>query len=237
MHDFGRLVYLDLQKTGSTFVSRFLNETCALPLVKESKHTRIQSRPDRAAFYFITVRNPVSQYSSLFRYGLDRRGALYKNFEKYGKAHLYSRAPGSFNEWLRFILEQENAAVLGEGFERIPRSYNLGFLSYRYLMLSLSRPEKTILKKPRDVDLLQYARDESIVNHVIFNEKLNDGLKELATNLKPEFFDQERVAAFFRNEERVNASITQAHEVGAIADDVREMIMSKERVLLSFYAK
>ncbi len=236
MHDFGQLVYLDLQKTGSTFVSRFLNETCTLALVKESKHGRIGTRPNRSAFYFITIRRPVSQYSSLFRYGLDRRGALYKNFEKQGKADLYSRAPDAFNEWLRFMLEYENAAVLGEGFERIPKTYNLGFMSYRYLMLSLSRPEKTILKKPKHVDLLQYARDESIVDHVIFNEKLNEGLKELATQLKPEFFDQERVAAFFRDEERVNASTTEAHELGAIADDVREMIGSKERILLSFYA-
>jgi len=236
MHDFGKLIYLDLQKTGSTFVSRFLNETCTLRLVKESKHGRVQTRPDRSAFYFITIRHPVSQYSSLFRYGLDRRGALYKHLEQHGKAELYSDVPDSFNEWLRFMLAHENAAVLGEGFERIPGDYNLGFLSYRYLMLSLSRPEKTILKKPGDVDFLQYARDKCIVNHFILNEKLNEGLKELATKLKPEFFDQEKVAAFFRKADRVNTSTTEAHAIGEIADDVLERIGSKERILLSFYS-
>lgn len=236
MHDFGKLVYLDLQKTGSTFVSRFLNETCALSLIKESKHGRINSRPDRGAFYFITVRHPISQYGSLFRYGLDRRGALYHRLALRGYADLYAREPDAFNRWLRFVLQHENAAALGEGFERIPREYNLGFMSYRYLMLSLARPEKTLLHKPKTVDLLQYAREMSIVNHIIFNETLNEGVKTLATQLKPEFFDQDRVSAFFAKEQRVNASTTPEETLGKIADDVHELIRSKERVLLSLYS-
>lgn len=236
MHDFGKLVYLDLQKTGSTFVSRFLNETCTLALIKESKHERIHSRPDRAVFHFITVRHPISQYSSLFRYGLDRQGALYDHLAQRGDAGLYAREPEAFSRWLRFVLQYENAAALGEGFERIPREYNLGFLSYRYLMLSFARPEKTLLRKPKNVDLLEYAREKSIVNHVVFNETLNQGLMTLATQLKPEFFDQDRVAAFFAKGQRVNASTTPKERLGEIADDVHELIRSKERVLLSLYS-
>lgn len=236
MHDFGKLVYLDLQKTGSTFVSRFLNEACVLSLVKESKHGRMTSVPDRGTLYFITVRHPISQYSSLFRYGLDRRGALYDRLAQRGYAGLYAREPDAFNQWLRFMLQYENAAALGEGFERIPKEYNLGFLSYRYLMLSLARPEKTLLRKPKKTDLLQYSREMSIVNHIIFNETLNEGLKTLATQLKPEFFNQDRVSAFFAKEQRVNASTTPKETMGKIADDVHELIRSKERVLLSLYS-
>lgn len=236
MHDFGKLVYLDLQKTGSTFVSRFLNETCTLSLIKESKHGRIHSRRDRTAFYVITVRHPISQYSSLFRYGLDRQGALYDRLAQRGNADLYAREPGAFNRWLRFVLQDENAAALGEGFERIPREYNLGFLSYRYLMLSLAQPEKTLLRKPKNVDLLEYAREKSIVNHVIFNETLNQGLKALATQVKPEFFDQQKVIDFFAKGQRVNESTTSKETIGEIADDVQELIKNKERILLSLYS-
>lgn len=236
MHDFGKLVYLDLQKSGSTFVSQFLNQTCSLPLVKEHKHERIDGWSyKRRAFYFITVRHPISQYSSLYRYGLDRRGGLYERLETLGKADLYGNSATSFNQWLRFVLDYENAALLGEDFEQTPRAYNLGFLSFRYLMLSLARPLKTLLKKPRSLDLLQYAEKKSIVDHVILNENLNEGLLDLARNKKPEYFDQRRVEEFFRSERKVNASTVDEESISAIDDDVRKLISAKERILLEFY--
>ena len=235
MHDFGKLVYLDLQKTGSTFVSRFLNATCNLRLVKESKHGRIRDRGHPSIFYFITVRHPVSQYSSLFRYGLDGRGALYERLAHRGMGFLYRKDVESYNQWLRFVLDFRNAEVLGEGFERIPRDYDLGFLSYRYLMLSLPQPEKTILQKPKSVDIIEYAREKSIANHIIYNESFNEGLRELAMRIKPEFFDQASVDQFFREEKRVNASTVSAGEVNEIDRGVYESIVRKERILLSLY--
>jgi len=236
MHDFGKLVYLDLHKTGSTFVSQFLNETCALPVVKELKHGRIY-RPDyrKSAFYFITVRHPISQYSSLFRYGLDRRGGLYERLAKLGKADLYRSGAVSFNQWLRFVLNFANAGLLEEGFERIPEAFNLGLLSYRYLMLSLARPERTILKKPRGISLLQYSREKSIVSYVIRNESLNEGLLELAKKIKPQYFDQGKVEEFFRRQRKANVSTVKAEEIEEIDEDVRGLIEEKERILLEFY--
>jgi len=236
MHDFGKLVYLDLHKSGSTFVSQFLNQTCSLPLVREWKHQRI-GRWDyrKAAFYFITIRHPISQYSSLFRYGLDRRGGLYERLAKLGKAELYGGDAQSFNRWLRFVLDFANAPLLGEGLEKIPEEYNLGLLSFRYLMLSLHRPEKTLLKKPKDVDLMDYVRRKSIVNYVILNEDLNDGLLELAKNIRPQYFDQTKVEDFFRNQKKVNASTVKAEEIAGIDEDVRALIERKERILLEFY--
>lgn len=236
MHDFGKLVYLDLQKTGSTFVSRFLNATCNLQLVKESKHGRIRDRGHSSIFYFITVRHPVSQYSSLFRYGLDGRGALYERLVHRGMGVLYKKDMESYNQWLRFVLDFRNAKVLGEGFEMIPREYDLGFLSYRYLMLSLSRPEKTILQKPKSVDIIEYAKEKSIANHIIYHESLNEGLRELAMRIRPEFFDQASVDQFFREAKRVNASTVSAEDFNKIDRGVYEIILRKERILLSLYS-
>ena len=236
MHDFGKLVYLDLQKSGSSLVSQFLNETCRLPQVKDIKHGRIGRDYRKNAFYFITIRHPVSQYSSLFRYGLDRKGALYERLAKHGRDSLYQADTTSFNQWLRFMLDFNNASLLGEGFEKIPQSYNLGFLSFRYLMLSMARPVKTTLKKPPTIDLLQYARERSIVNYVIFNERLQEELVNLAKNVKPEYFDQARVNEFFSKERKINASTTKADTINEIDGDVYRLITEKERILLSFYS-
>ena len=236
MHDFGKLVYLDLQKTGSTFVSRFLSETCNLRVVREWKHGRIYSRRRRNVFYFITVRHPVAQYSSLFRYGLDRKGALYERLAQFGFANLYNSNPSAFSRWLRFILDHGNAKYLGEGFEQIPASYNIGFLSYRFLMLSFSHPEATMLRKPISMDILRYLQEKSIVNHVIKNEQLDEGLIELATKIKPEYFYQEKVREFFETNTRANKAKISAEMIGVVERDLQEMICEKERVLCSFYS-
>ena len=237
MHDFGKLIYLDLQKTGSTFVSRFLNETCSLQMVKEAKHERIRRRRWFSAFYFITVRHPVSQYSSLFRYGLDGEGALYERLANRGMGYLYKKDTESYNHWLRFMLDFKSAELLGEGFGRIPREYDLGFLSYRYLMLSLAQPEKTILKKPRHVELIEFSKNKSIVNHIIYNERLNEGLRELATQIKPQFFDQAKVEKFFRAEKKVNASTVSEEDIGKIDSDIYKLILRKESILIDLYTR
>jgi hypothetical protein len=235
MHDFGKLVYLDLQKTGSTFVSRFLRQTCILRELREWKHGPLNVRPKKGTYYFITVRHPVAQYSSLFRYGLDGRGGLYKRLLQVGRAELYNSGADAFSSWLRFVLDYRNAALLGEGFERVPEDYDLGFLSYRYLMLSLAMPERTLLAKPAGTDVLHYAREKSIVDHIVYNERLNEGLLELATKIKPEYFNQEKVAQFFLDIRRTNEARIKADEIGTISPELYSMVSRKERVLLNLY--
>lgn len=238
MHDFGKLVYMDLQKSGSTFVSEFLNRTCTLPLVREEKHGRIDGWSyNKRAFYFITVRHPIAQYSSLFRYGLDRRGGLFERLSAFDKADLYGNSAESFNQWLRFVLDCRNAPMLGEDFEKVSPAYNLGFLSFRYVMLSLRRPLKTLLKKPESLGVLEYVKKMSIVNHVILNERLNEGLLELARHIRPEFFDQRLVDEFFSSERKVNTSTVTGDAINDIDDDVIELISKKEKILLEFYLK
>ena len=236
MHDFGKLVYLDPQKTGSTFVSRFLSETCILRELRNWKHGRLNTRARKGTYYFVTVRHPLAQYSSLFRYGLDGRGGLYERLSQRGMKNLYNHNPGAFNEWLRFIMDYRNAAYLGEGFDQIPERFDLGFMSYRYLMVSLPRPGRTLLVKPEKIELVDYVRTKSVVNRIIYNERLNDGLIELATRVKPEYFDQVKVEKFFRMNTKENAATTTAESIEEVDFDLRALIWRKERVLLSLYS-
>lgn len=236
MHDFGKLVYLDLHKTGSTLVSKFLTCACILPLVREEKHEPIKGRPRRGTFYFVTIRHPLRQYSSLFRYGLDRKGGLFERLSSRGLANLYTRENGAFNRWLMFMLDFENARHMGEGFERVPESYKLGFLSYRYLMLTLPRAKKTILRKSVHLDIVEYHNEMNFVDLIIRNEELTDGLKRLATEIRPEFFDQCKVREFFSEDRRTNVATIKADSIGEVAEDVLKLISVKERVLLKLYA-
>ena len=78
MHDFGKIVYLEMQKTGSTFVNSFLRECCLLEEISYKKHGVVRDDYASDKFYFITIRHPYDLYSSLYRYGLDGQGAFTK---------------------------------------------------------------------------------------------------------------------------------------------------------------
>lgn len=113
MHDFGGLVYLDLHKTGSNYVSAFLRASCTLREVKNEKHKPITSDYRSDSFYFITVRHPLQAYASLFRYGMGGKGFVRHWLGRAGHNALYGEGPGAFAQWLSFVLDSQNAASLG----------------------------------------------------------------------------------------------------------------------------
>lgn len=237
MHDFGKLVYLDVQKTGSTFVSKFLNEACILPLVKKEKHGRIDGADyDQDAYYFITIRHPVAQYSSLFRYGLDKRGGLFPRLKKRGMAHLYRPDRKSFNEWLKFIIDPSNASLLREGYPKFVDSYNIGFLTFRFLMMSLADPLRTLQEHRDSKDALSEVYARKITNQIIKQEHLTAGLRDLASNIKPEFFDKEKVERFFADTGLINASTLPDKLSSEIDDGVISELRNRERLLFDLYS-
>ena len=69
--------YLDLHKTGCTFVREALLYSSAISPYFNRKHSRpIFNEPK----VIMTCRSPVSLYLSLWRYGVDRKGGLYSYF-------------------------------------------------------------------------------------------------------------------------------------------------------------
>ena len=104
MYDYGKLVYLDLQKTGSRFVVDFLESTCKLDLRSGDEHTFVREDYDPDKYYFITVRHPETQYSSLYRYGLGgNKGFVYRSIINSGREDLYDAENPRFNDWLEFV--------------------------------------------------------------------------------------------------------------------------------------
>ena len=98
MYDYGKLVYLDLNKTGSKFILSFFNACLKFNLLKEREHEPVRDDYSPYAFHVISIRHPYSQYSSLFRYGLDKKGLVYQRLCKSGYEPLYSAK--NFNAWL-----------------------------------------------------------------------------------------------------------------------------------------
>ena len=233
MYNYGKLVYLDLNKTGSKFVLSFLNECLKSELLTEREHEPVRDDYSPDGFHLISIRHPYSQYGSLFRYGMDKKGLVYQRLCKSGYESLYSAK--NFNTWLSFVLDIRNAKTLGEGYENLPKNIEIGFLSYRFLKLSLIYPFKLIDLFKGLSDPVAGLQKISIVDHVIKNENLNDDLNKFAVKVKPDFFYQEKIKTFFLDVKSVNVSSTKAEDLPEISDHNKKIIEEKECLLMKYY--
>lgn len=230
MHDFGKIVYLDLQKTGSSFVSQFLRAACLHPERRLLKHVWIEDDHRQDAVYFITVRQPLMLYSSLYRFGLDQRGGIHARLRSAGRLSIYS----SFESFTAFLLDPANAALLHPRYEKAVAE-EMGFMSFRYLLLSLQSPLtaiKTCIEEGRSVSSLM---QRSIISHVLKNESLNGDLLRLSTELLPEHFDAAKARAFLAATPPVNQSKTSAGTLRLDSPALAAAVAAREGLLMAHY--
>lgn len=256
MYDYGKLVYLDNQKTGSTYVSHFLSNCCILEHVKSRKHYAVKRDYRPGSVYFSTVRHPVDLYISLYQYGCEQRGGTYKKIRKLGRLDLYESLPA----WLDFVLDPQNAEVFSTGYAHVA-GLGVGLMSFRSMHITLRhrvsnrhsrlrtsvvrsfkkamgravRPQAVVMQSAKTYeDLIKMWTENTIAAHVFHQEQLNDSLLIFATQTVPDFFDQAAVRAFLDTSERINTS--RPRESVEIPEDIYQLILTKERFLLDrFY--
>lgn len=235
MHDFGSLVYLDVQKTGSTYVSKFLQECCILEEKKYMKHYPVSTDYSTDKFYFISVRNPFEQYPSLFQYGIDGKGGLFRAVKEAGFRELYKPDNESFNKWLKFILSEDTTVLMDRAYSKVAKRLGIGPLTYRYLVLSMAQPMRKIHAAKNVQDLEQIYKDNKIANFVVKTETMDDDLAEMSTSVVPDYFNQEKVHSFLNQKSKLNTSTKIASTNFDIAPDIKSLLEQKERLLLNIY--
>ena len=230
MYDFGKIVYLDLHKTGSTFISKFLQNCCVLKENKFNKHDWIREDYDSKNFYFISIRHPMAMYSSLYRFGLAKKGAVWNRLHKSDNLSVYS----SFNSFVDFLCHEDNANLLGYGYNQIYAKH-IGFMSFRFLKLSLQFPHKIInyhLKAKGNIDGLEKL---FVTNLEIKNENLIDELRVLATEIHPQYFNHDAVYEFLHKSKKENVSSVNHHEIDELTDVAKLILNQKKNLLFSRY--
>ena len=139
MHDFGKLVYLDLHRTGSTYTTRFLRHSLILEEKKFVKHDWVRGDFNPHTFYFMTIRHPLAMYQSLYAYGSEGKGFIFQRLKQEQLQSVYK----TFDHFVAFMLDENNAELLGERYSK-KLALRTGFMSFRYLKLSLQYPLKKI---------------------------------------------------------------------------------------------
>lgn len=226
MHDFGEFIYLDVQKTGSTFISNFLELNSSLMPISHVKHGRIlQKKP---AFYFISSRDPVSQYASLYKFGCEGRGLLYKKLRSQNYANLYDKDYSKFEDWLKFILTPNNSIFLDDGYKsNFARLF--GLLSFRFLVLSFPRPIRHLETVNSFGALCDLYDSKRLHSFVIRHEKLNCDLETLITRHLSKYMIEPNLAIdSLESLKPLNQTRTVDLD---ICRDTRSLIYERERFL------
>lgn len=238
MQDFGKFVYLDMPKTGSTLTSDFLQKCCILPEVSFDKHKPMDRPKQDGVFYFSTVRDPKDLYESLFQFGCSHRGGLFKKIRDLGQAELYQPNTEHFRLWMQFMMDPK---FLTKCYPRMRRYFKMGFgfQSTRYIYLNLAMPRKAIVTCGSMQDVIRVFGESNISDLIIRNENLNEGLKEFATVRFPQYFDQVKVADYFAGNIKLNTSVSPLKSLleRAWTDEMLAEFRRKEAVLIELYGR
>ena len=140
----------------------------------------------------------------------------------------------SFDKFVNFLLNEENAKIFGLGYNS-EISNLIGFMSFRFLKLSLQFPMKKILNYVNTGKNLQELEKKMITNLEIKQENLENELLNLSQILKPNFFDQNKVNNFFKSNIKLNTSTTKEEEISNLSKRTYEHLVQKEWLLFSRY--
>lgn len=144
MQAYGHILYMDVQKTGSTFVTRIFDEVLDLPKVEYRKHSRLKRPKEPGEFVVLSSRDPLDAWVSLYNFGCEGKGRMRLGLDRAGVADaFYAGDAPDFAAWVRYLHDPANASIVGERYEDFAH-LGIGFQNYRELVMSIARPEAVL---------------------------------------------------------------------------------------------
>jgi hypothetical protein len=210
MHEFETFVYLGVQKTGTTFISDFLIRFSKEKELTRKAHQPVGADVDRGKFYFISVRDPLDAYLSLYSYGSEAKGRAHNNFVRDGIENLYDGTMDGFSEWLGYVLKPRNAEQLEKPYAYMGNgrtSEIVGFQSWRYLRLALANPPTTLAACRNEDDIRALYKAEKLPHYIVRYENFIPDLIALVRGpLSHAFDDVEAAVKFLETAKPLNTS-------------------------------
>ncbi len=210
MQEYESFVYLDVQKTGSSFISSLLQRFSREKRLRSAQHEPLAADYDPAKFHFISVRDPIESYLSLYSFGCGSKGKVRAIFRRLGRDDLYDGSAEGFAAWLNFVLKPANAQALRDGFDTVGEgrlAALIGPQSYRYLRLAVP-DSQSLLAGCADVEALRAVHDaRKVAAFVVRHERFADDLTALLSGpLRHAIADLDAALAHVRSAKPVNAS-------------------------------
>lgn len=205
MIEFASFCYLQNQKTGCTMVETFLRQHCSEDIVHYDKHKAPKQWQDEK-FYFLSVREPLDTYLSLFNYGLDGKGELFVRLQHAGHGWMYDHGIDGFGDWLEFILDPAHAEL------SYPKKCGsvapfVGLVSCRFLRLAVSGFEAECSAIDCRTAVVDFVESHRHASRVIHYETMQNDLMELVKGtLSHAFVDLPGALGWLAASPRINPS-------------------------------
>lgn len=174
----GPVTYMDVQKTGSTFVCTVLDRVLREPASVAVKHGRMERDKAPGEIAVISTREPLDAWLSLYNYGCTGVGRLRRRLERQGRAMLYDGTPEGFDAWVRVVGDPAHPAIAGEGYAAAAH-LGMGFQNFRELVMSFAWPLQVFGACESLDDVVRYYRDRRAVDHRIRFASLREDLAAL----------------------------------------------------------
>lgn len=239
MYEYETFVYLDVHKTGSSFISAVFRRFCSERCIRRERHESLAGRwdydPDKV--HLISIREPLDAYISLYSFGCSREGLLFNHLSRTHR-HLYNHTWSGFQQWLDLILEPENAPLLAKGGEAYPAVQLIGFQSARVLQMSMWKGEKKLQTCKTSDDVRMAYQKLNIVNYTIRNENLRENLADLIdSRLRYAMKDPDAAIHFVRNAEPIMVSerVDMKYENARLTPKRAERLREREWPMYEFF--
>ncbi|MGA1868176.1 MAG: hypothetical protein ACMUJM_06470 [bacterium] len=188
-----KLIYLELQKTGSTYIASLMSK--CVEGTRIGRHNLLKDY-ETNKFIVGSIRNPWDWYVSLWAFGCGKKGELYNRltnrkiishhpFHELAKPiHLWKDAykdytsPNCFQSWLRLIHDTRRKMDIGENYYKSSICEFGGLMTYRYCKFYL----KNFLSKRYSTnihtldELKNLDKKSNILKGTIRNESIKDDL-------------------------------------------------------------
>ena len=185
MLEFVDFVYLDVEKSGSTFARHFFEQFGVGGVVADQKHAPLKSRR-RNKLHIISCRDPIASYKSLYMYGGRQIGGFYQLMKRRGHADVYDGTIDGFSRWLDLALEM--------------RSGRIGLQTRRFLLLALPKdtPGRADVLDGHG-DAIKAFAEHGLADVILRTESLNDDLAALVNEKGASMFiDPPRALKYLR---------------------------------------
>ncbi|MSU89569.1 hypothetical protein GE300_08060 [Rhodobacteraceae bacterium 2CG4] len=208
MLEYRRFCYLDVEKTGSTFVRAFLARHAGAAPVGDAKH-----RPPKYAhrwrkYYFASARDPFDQYLSLYTFGCEGKGVFRNHLDRIGAplTGSYDGTQAGFEHWLDVLCGDGRLTVLPPSMAGL-HSPHLGIMGLRFLRLTLPRARSRLPRFRSARAIAGAYRRGGLPRAVLRQETLNADLAVLVDGpLRRHLRFPDAALAELDAPERLNAS-------------------------------
>ena len=255
-----KFIYLQLPKTGCTYIASILAENIQGEQIK--KHNILTDYTKNKKILG-SVRNPWSWYVSLWAYGCEKKGDIYrlltekkvtniikkiykgriresffeaiKPTKTWKKYYRDSNDAHCFQQWLKDIYNPKNRIYFPKDYYKYDLSEFAGYYTHRYALLHLKEYYKIKARKQISSynDLVQYDQENYLLDYAIRTESLE---KDLIAALKLCGYESTEIEKRILDSRSPNKNKSEHREVGYYYnEETIQLVAEKEQLIIERY--